>query len=62
MSSECVEALQPPISEEAVCLVGRGLGASSRCSEVGQHGLIVLPLCRLLSIFLIIIPEDRFNQ
>lgn len=22
MSSECVEALQPPLSEEAVCLVG----------------------------------------
>lgn len=29
LSSECVKALQPPISEEAVCLVGRVLVVTS---------------------------------
>lgn len=29
LSSECVKALQPPISEEAVCLVGRVLDVTS---------------------------------
>lgn len=54
-SSECVEALQPPVGEEAVCLV-LVVTPSCCCTEVGQHGLVVPPLRRLLPIFLIIIP------
>lgn len=58
-SSECVEALQPPVGEEAVrlvCLVLVVTPSCCCCTEVGQHGLVVLPLRRLLPIFLIIIP------
>lgn len=59
LSSQCVEALQPPINEEAVCLVGRVLVVtSSRRADEGEHGLVFLPLRRLLPIFLIIIPEE----
>lgn len=59
-SSECVEAFQPPVTEESVRPVRRVLVASSgRCAEVGQHGPVVLSLCCSLSIFLIIIPEGK---
>lgn len=54
-SSECVKALQPPVGEEAVCLV-LAVTPSCCCTEVGQHGLVVLPLRRLLPIFLVVIP------
>lgn len=57
--SECGQALQSPLCEEAVCLVcvallGGGLGA---CLEVGEHGGVVLTGCSLLPILLIIIPD-----
>lgn len=58
-SSECVEALQSPVGEEAVCLVCLVVLVvthSCCCTEVGQHGLVVLPLRRLLPIFLVVIP------
>lgn len=59
-TSQCVEALQPPLREEAVCLVGRVLVVtSSWCTEVWQHGLVVLPLRRFLPVLLIIIPVDN---
>lgn len=53
-SSECVEALQPAVREEAVRL---DLVAAASCgTEVGQHGLVVLPLRRLPPVFLVVIP------
>lgn len=63
LSSECVEALQPALSEEAMCLVGwRLLVTSSWCTEVWQHGPVVLPLCCLFSILLVVIPKDKFDK
>lgn len=62
-SSEGVDALQPPISEEPVRLADWILAVpSSRYTEVGQHGLAALPLRRLLPVFLVIVPEDRFSK
>lgn len=53
-SSQCVEALQPAVREEAVRL---DLVAAASCgTEVGQHGLVVLPLRRLPPVFLVVIP------
>lgn len=53
-SSECVEALQPAVREEAVRL---DLVAAASCgTEVGQHGLVLLPLRRLPPVFLVVIP------
>lgn len=63
VSSECVETLQPPISKELVRPVSRVLVASSGwCAEIGQHEPVFLSLCCSLSIFLIIIPEERENR
>lgn len=64
LSSECVQTLQPPITEESMRLVGRGLVASSSsswCAEIGQHGPVVLSLCCFFSVFLIVVPEKREN-
>lgn len=63
VSLECVEALQPPLSEEAVCLVGCILVVTpSWYTEVGQHWLVALPLRCLLAILFIIVPEKRFTR
>jgi len=63
LSSECLEALQPPLSEEAVCLVSRFLVfTSSWCTEVSQHGFVVLTLSPFLPILVIIVPEDKFTK
>lgn len=62
-SSECVEAPQPPLSEEPVSLLCWVLAVISTWStEVGQHGPVVLPLCCLLPVLLLVIPGDIFNK
>lgn len=54
--SECVEALQPAVGEEAVRLDSAAAAAAASCgAEVGQHGL-VLPLRRLAPVFLLVVP------
>ena len=56
-SSERVEALQPPLGEETVRLVGRSLVvAPGGRAEVRQHGPVVLPLRRLLPVLLLLVP------
>ena len=63
LSSESVETLEPPVTEESVGAARGGLAASSgRCAEIGQHGPVVLPLCCSLPIFLIVIPESRRDR
>lgn len=57
--SECVEALQPAVGEEAVRL---DLVAAASCgAKVGQHGLAVLPLRRLPAVVLVVIPLRTDN-